>query len=130
MSRNGKLCILVVEDDAIIRGWISGFLENEGHSVLEAGSGEQALSCLAHGHIIDALFTDIRLGAGPNGWDVAEAAREKRPDIRVVYTSSHIMAPRREVPGSVFMGSLTMPVTWRRPAEEPAESDMAFLALD
>src|SRR3954468_16053365 len=27
-------------------------------------------------------------------------------------------------------GSLTMPVTWRRPAEEPAESDMAFLALD
>jgi CheY-like chemotaxis protein len=103
MSTDGSLCILVVEDDAIVRGWISGYLEAEGYSVLQASSGDQAVACLQNGNVIDILFTDIRLGPGLNGWDVAEVARQERPDIRVVYTSGHLLAPRRDVPGSLFL---------------------------
>jgi hypothetical protein len=39
------------------------------------------------------LSTDVRLGDGLNGWDVAEAAQAQWPDIRVVYTSGNMVSP-------------------------------------
>ena len=51
----------------------------------------------------DVVFTDIGLGNGLNGWDVAEEARKARPEIRVVYTSANVAAPRRDVAGSIFI---------------------------
>lgn len=100
---NPRLSVLVVEDEAIILGWLASWLEGKGCTVLEAGTAEAALAYLRDGHVIDALVTDIRLGNGLNGWDVAEVARAERPDIRVVYTSGNVISPRRDVPGSAFL---------------------------
>jgi hypothetical protein len=52
---------------------------------------------------LDVVFTDIRLGNGPDGWDVAEEARKARPGIRVVYTSANVAVPGRDVAGSIFI---------------------------
>jgi CheY-like chemotaxis protein len=103
MSQDPRLSVLVVEDEALILAWLASWLERKGCTVLEAGTAEAALSYLRDGHVIDAVVTDIRLGEGLNGWDVAEAARAHRPDIRVVYTSGNMVSPRRDVPGSVFL---------------------------
>jgi CheY-like chemotaxis protein len=93
----------VVEDESILRAWIAYFLEEEGCSVLQAASGDAAVAYLRDGHMIDVVFTDIGLGKGLNGWDVAEEARKARPEIRVVYTSANVAAPRRDVAGSIFI---------------------------
>jgi CheY-like chemotaxis protein len=58
---------------------IARFLESEGCAVLEAANGEEAVAYLENGHMIDVVFTDIRLGLGLNGWDVGEAFRAERP---------------------------------------------------
>ena len=97
------LFILVVEDDPITRMWITSYLEEKGCSVLQAASADAAITYLRDGHIIDAVVTDIGLGEGLNGWDVAEEARKARPGVRVVYTSGRVGAPRRDVDGSVFI---------------------------
>jgi len=75
---------------------------DEGFAVLEAGSGEAALSHLDAPEQIDALFTDIRLGGQINGWDVAEAFRVRFPRIVVLYTSGNSISPSRHVERSRF----------------------------
>jgi CheY-like chemotaxis protein len=103
MPTGTTLSVFVVEDEPIVRAWIVHCLEEEGCSVLQAASGDAAISYLRDGHMIDVVFTDIGLGKGLNGWDVAEEARKARPEIRVVYTSANVAAPRRDVAGSIFI---------------------------
>jgi two-component system, OmpR family, response regulator len=103
MTTGSTLFVLVVEDEPITRMWITSCLEEWGCSVLSAANGKEAVTYLSDGHIVDAVFTDIGLGDGPNGWDVAEEARRARPSVRVVYTSGNVVLPRRDVEESVFV---------------------------
>ena len=54
---------------------------------------------------LQGLATDIRLGAGPTGWEVAHHARKKYPDIAVVYTTGDGAADwfAEGVPNSVML---------------------------
>ena len=78
-------------------------LEEAGWAVVEASTGEGALEQLRNGFDIDLLVTDIQLAGQLSGWDVAEAAREARPDFPVIYTSGNPGNPSRQVQGSVFL---------------------------
>jgi CheY-like chemotaxis protein len=101
-GKSGTLNILVVEDEPILRADVAGCLTDAGCVVLEAASGEDALSMLARNPQIDALFTDIRLGDSVNGWDVAEAFRASHGARPVIYTSGNATSPARPVEGSLF----------------------------
>jgi CheY-like chemotaxis protein len=83
--------VLVVEDEPIIGDVLTAALEDAGYSARWAASGEEALKILEHqGAECRALVTDVRLARGKSkltGWDVARQARERNPDIPVVYTS-------------------------------------------
>ena len=54
---------------------------------------------------VAGLVTDIDLGAGPHGWDVAQRARELNPLIPIVYMSGHqvIEHASRGVPASLMV---------------------------
>jgi CheY-like chemotaxis protein len=99
---------LIAEDEWLVRMDIADALLNAGWQVIEAATGEQALT-LADGArangvgVVDLLVTDIRLGGAMNGWDLAEALRLKRPDIAVVYASATPAAETRQVAGSAFV---------------------------
>jgi CheY-like chemotaxis protein len=97
-----RLVVLVVEDEWLVRDAIVEYLEDAGCRVLEAASGEDALSVLEREQAIDVLLTDIRLNGGINGWEVGEAFRKKHADNPVIYASGHSIKPPREVPGSMF----------------------------
>ena len=58
------LLILVVEDDLLVRCCIAGWPRQGGHIVIEAATGEEALTLLRaqDDEPISALFTDIQLG--------------------------------------------------------------------
>jgi CheY-like chemotaxis protein len=97
------LVILLVEDEFFVRTDIADFLREAGYVVVEAQSGEEAISVCDSGMSIDAVFTDINLTGRVSGWDVAQCFRADRPNMPVLYTSGKIIEPGRRVPGSVFL---------------------------
>lgn len=98
--------LLVVEDEPLILLGIQDALEAGGYTVLAAGNGEEALELLtSRTDEISGLITDIRLGSGPDGWQVARHAREVKPNMAIVYAtgdSAHEWASQG-VPKSLLM---------------------------
>jgi DNA-binding response OmpR family regulator len=80
--------LLLVEDDPLIQEWIKTELSDAGFDIVVAVDGSGALAELnADAARFDAVVTDIRLGSGPNGWDVGRHARDLIPGIPIVYIS-------------------------------------------
>lgn len=101
--------VLIVEDEPLLRAAAHESLSNAGYRVVEAANGEAAIAFLGNGHAIDLVFTDIRLGGTLDGWDVAEAFREKHPAIPVIYCSGYMTKPPRVVDGGNFIAKPCSP---------------------
>jgi CheY-like chemotaxis protein len=108
-----SVLILLVEDEHLIALSVQEALEEGGYAVRAAASGTDALSVLDEANDqICALITDIRLGAGPDGWDLARLARELNPRLPIVYMSgdsSHGHSSRG-VPDSLMIQKPFAPV--------------------
>ena len=78
--------VLVVEDDEKIRFLSVEALRDFGYTVVQAGDASQALAVLAVTPRVDLLFTDIVM-PDMNGRQLADRARETRPDLKVLYTT-------------------------------------------
>lgn len=64
-------------------------LEDGGYGVVEASNGEDAVALLAErAEAFLGLVTDVRLGKGIDGWEVARRARELRAGLPVVYLTA------------------------------------------
>jgi signal transduction histidine kinase len=83
------LRVLLVEDDAEVRAVMHRFLDSLGCAVVEAGSGEQALLMLDAEAGFDVLLTDIALGAGMRGTEVAARAEARQPSLAIVLMSGY-----------------------------------------
>jgi PAS domain S-box-containing protein len=77
--------ILVVDDEAGVRGWLTEVLEGAGHQVFTAQDGLEARA-LAKGHSIDLVITDISM---PNeeGLGMIRALRKAHPELRIIAMS-------------------------------------------
>jgi CheY-like chemotaxis protein len=98
--------ILLVEDEKLIAMGARFSLEEAGYEVAEVASGSAALVDLETGvDRFTALITDIRLGKGPDGWDVARRARELSPNLPIVYVSGDSAADwtSQGVPNSIML---------------------------
>ncbi|MCJ2010258.1 response regulator [Methylobacterium sp. E-041] len=96
--------VLIVEDSYLLLEIVASLCETQGIRVIEASSGEAALTILRErGRTIDWLFTDIRLPGLIDGWSVAEAFRAMHPDRPVVYTSTAPGLPPRAVRGGLYL---------------------------
>lgn len=83
-----SVALFLVEDDALIRDLLETSLAEAGFDVVQVSSGTKALAEFdAEATRFRAVITDIRLGAGPDGWAVARRAREVVPTMPVVYMS-------------------------------------------
>ncbi|WP_199098783.1 PAS domain S-box protein [Dyella sp. ASV21] len=89
MLRVGHETILVVEDEPEVRHLAVRFLRSLGYATLEAGGAEEALRMLGERPDIDLLFSDIVLGRGMTGVDLAESARRQHPHLPVLLTSGY-----------------------------------------
>lgn len=80
--------VLVVDDEVLIQFMLEDALNEEGYEVRVAGNAREALEVLAaEPRPLSALITDIRLGVGATGWEIAEQARLLRPGIPILYVS-------------------------------------------
>lgn len=82
------VAILIVEDDEHVRMLVESFLADEGHKTLSASSPEQATALFETDVEIDLLIVDITLNSDVHaGLTVARHAVEKRPNLKVLYTT-------------------------------------------
>jgi len=86
-SERGEV-VLVVEDEATVRGLILDVLDELGYRVLEAKDGPDALEVLENAPRIDLLVTDIGLPE-VNGRQVADIARRGRPGLKVLFITGY-----------------------------------------
>ena len=81
--------IMVVEDDADLRGYIAEILRGLNYHVLTTPNAQAALSVLAQkGRRVDLLLTDVVM-PGINGRELGRRAQELRPDLRVLYMTGY-----------------------------------------
>ena len=88
----GAATLLVVEDDAEVRGFTATALRGAGFAVLEAANAGAALALLEGAAAIDLLFTDIMLPEGGSGTALAGAAQRSRPGLPVLLTTGYTAA--------------------------------------
>jgi len=80
-----SLLVVVVEDEPLILEMVQEALEEAGFEVLSATSSRSAEEKIGAADEIVGLITDVRLGRGPDGWELARAVRTARPGLPVVY---------------------------------------------
>ncbi len=81
--------VLIVEDDQAVRETAVDLLRDLGYSVLTADSADSALAIVNSGVKIDLLFTDVVMPGSLRSTDLARKARERVPDIGVLFTSGY-----------------------------------------
>ncbi len=104
----GSETILLVEDDDAVRSYAGAALRSFGYRVVEAADGPSALALVGQREDLDLLFTDVVMPGGMNGRALADAARQLRPGLRVLYTSGYtedaIVHHGRLDPGAHLLG--------------------------
>jgi CheY-like chemotaxis protein len=81
--------ILLVEDDQGVLEVVTAMMEELGYRVLTAHNGPEALSILERGEPIDLLFTDLVMPHGISGAELAQRARQMRPDLKILLGSGY-----------------------------------------
>jgi CheY-like chemotaxis protein len=86
---HGSETIMVVEDDALVRNFVTGQLQSLGYRTLGAADGTAALRLVDNGEPFDLLFTDVIMPGGMTGRLLADEVAKRRPGIKVLYTSGY-----------------------------------------
>ncbi len=85
----GSGTILLVEDEEAVRSFAARALEGRGYSVLQAGTGAEALEVLgAHDGDIDLVVSDVVMPE-MDGPTLLTRLREKLPDIKIIFISGY-----------------------------------------
>ena len=103
-QQNARETILVVEDETDVRTVATRFLSAVGYHVVAAASAREALDLLIAKPDVDLLFSDVVLGSGMDGTELAREARRIRPNLPILLASGYQGSGdrRREEPGETF----------------------------
>ena len=86
-AQGGGETLLLVDDEPDLREVTARFLGGAGYRVLSAADAAEALRLLdRHDHPIAAMITDVVM-PGMNGRQLARVAKQRRPELRVVFVS-------------------------------------------
>jgi CheY-like chemotaxis protein len=99
--------MLIVEDEVFTRDIAELMMQDWGYRTLSASDLDEALLLLRSPQHIDGLFTDIYLKkAVLGGCDLAQQAKELRPELRVLYTTGNTVTDKMKalfVDGAHFL---------------------------
>ena len=87
---NGRGRLLVVEDDRDVLVVTVEMLRELGYEVATACDAASAMTFLETGEQVDLLLSDVVMPGGRNGVQLAELARELRPDLKVLLSSGYV----------------------------------------
>jgi len=87
-TENATAEILIVEDEQAHAEAIEEGLTRAGHRCHVVHDGQTAIARLGRQHF-DIVVADLRLGDGPDGLAVLQAARENAPGTKVILVTAH-----------------------------------------
>jgi CheY-like chemotaxis protein len=102
----GDETILIVEDDALVRRYVMIQVQSLGYRTFTAGDANEALAIIDQAEKVDLLFTDVVLPGSIDGWQLAIEALNRRPALKVLYTSGYArsaIAPDRHLDADVLL---------------------------
>ena len=85
----GSEVILVVEDDPMVRNFVTTQLASLGYKTITASDGPAAMAIVERDEPFDLLFTDVVMPGGLSGRNLADAVAKRRPGMKVLYTSGY-----------------------------------------
>ncbi|MBR0857169.1 CHASE3 domain-containing protein [Bradyrhizobium liaoningense] len=88
-AEGGAETIFVVEDDALVRNFVTAQLQSLGYRTIAAADSRAALQMIEAGEPFDLLFTDVVIPGGMSGRELAEKVATLRPGLKVLYTSGY-----------------------------------------
>ena len=104
VNASSATCVLLVEDEVLLRLDALHFLQEEGFIVIESKSGEHASTVMGSHPHIHVLFTDVHLGGALNGIHLAHLARKRWPSIAILIVSGRGQPEQEDMPlGSRFL---------------------------
>jgi CheY-like chemotaxis protein len=89
--------ILFVDDDPSMRELVRRVLEHRGYFVHAVPTAEVALVLLREEVPFHLLITDIVMPGGMNGFELADAAKQLQPGLRILYLTGFVNLPRRRL---------------------------------
>jgi PAS domain S-box-containing protein len=113
----GQETILCVEDDAIVRDFVTQQLQGLGYRTIAAANAADALREVRSGLPIDLVFTDIVMPGQLDGWKLAELIKQIRPGIKVIYTTGYSDASSEQLSSDAGIVLLEKPYRLSRLAE-------------
>ncbi|RYY24601.1 MAG: response regulator [Sphingomonadales bacterium] len=81
--------VLVVDDEATVRMLVADVLQELGYAVIEAADSVAGLRILQSDIPIDLLVSDVGLPGGMNGRQMADAARQSRPELKILFITAY-----------------------------------------
>ncbi|KQP61840.1 two-component system sensor histidine kinase/response regulator [Methylobacterium sp. Leaf108] len=81
--------VLIVDDEPSVRMLVTEVLEDLGYTAIEAADSVAGLTVLESDVRIDLLVTDVGLPGGMNGRQMADAARVRRRDLKVLFITGY-----------------------------------------
>ena len=84
--------VLVVDDEPVVRMLVAEVLEELGYVALEAADGAGGIVHVLSAARIDLLVTDVGLPGGMNGRQFADAARARRPGLKILFITGYAEA--------------------------------------
>lgn len=81
--------VLVVDDEPTVRMLASDVLHERGYTTIEAADSVAGLRVLQSDVRIDLLISDVGLPGGMNGRQMADAARQSRPNLKVIFITGY-----------------------------------------
>jgi two-component system cell cycle sensor histidine kinase/response regulator CckA len=99
--KEGKATILLVEDEGAVREFAAAVLQQDGYTVLQADSGDQAIEVWQwHSARIDLLLTDVVLPGDFSGPQLVAMLRDQKAGLRAVLSTGYGREILDEEPGS------------------------------
>jgi CheY-like chemotaxis protein len=92
--------VLVVEDEPLVRMYVSDILGQSGFDVVAASSGEEALCRVAEGGLC-AVVSDVAMPGSVDGFELARRVRAECPRMGVVLVSGVLEPSQMHLPGGV-----------------------------
>jgi CheY-like chemotaxis protein len=98
-------CVLVVEDEMLLRMRAVDMVEDAGFTPLEAVDADEAVAILDSRSDIALLFTDIQMPGRMDGLKLAHAVHERWPQIKIILVSGQLRPASIDIPAdSRFFG--------------------------
>lgn len=116
---NRRLDVVIVEDNDFIRTMEADILTSQGYAVAATADAESALNLLDEPNV-RLLLTDIRLPGAIDGIALAQIAKRRRPELRIMLVGAALDRLVPEDLAGVVDGCLAKPFTAHDFAEQLA----------